>query len=225
MISNTNEKKQLCVQFVPLFKNFTLQEQTQVEKLLHRRRLTSGEVIIRPGDKNQLVIIAQGKVEFYQLNSAGQRHVLQVLNAGDYVGESWLFGSQNDSNYVEALTDSTVCILESGDFNHLLCNHTAMALKILHDQSATIANLRRQTQLLAVTPFRSRLVNYLLDLSRRQGSQVVALPAKLKDIASYLGTTPETLSRNLTKLQDEGIVSYHQQKITINQLAKIEGKD
>ena len=88
-----------------------------------------------------------------------------------------------------------------------------------------LAEEQPQTQLLAVTPFRSRLVNYLLDLSRRQGSQVVALPAKLKDIASYLGTTPETLSRNLTKLQDEGIVSYHQQKITINQLAKIEGKD
>lgn len=225
MISNPNEKRQLCVQFVPLFKSFTLQEQEQVERLLHRRELTSGAVIIRPGEKNQLVIVARGKVELYQLNSAGKRHVLQVLSTGDYVGESWLFGSQNEGSYAEALTDATVCVLEGGAFNDLLRDHTAMTLKMLHDQAITIANLRRQAQLLTVTPFRTRLVDYLLDLSRHQGGHVVTLPAKLKDIASYLGTTPETLSRNLTKLQAEGIVSCHQQRIIIKQLTKMEGKD
>lgn len=222
MISNTDGKQRLCVQFVPLFNSLTFQEQAAVEQILHRRRFANGEVIIQPRATNQLVIVDQGQVELYQLTSTGHRHVLRVLNAGDYVGETWLFGHQNESNYVEAVTDATVCVLSGDDFQHLLFNHTAMAIKMLHDQAAMIANLQRQTQLLAVTPFRRRLTNYLLELKRRQGRLTVSLPAKLKDVASYLGTTPETLSRNLTNLQDKGIISYHQQKVVINDETALE---
>ena len=52
-------------------------------------------------------------------------------------------------------------------------------------------------------------------LMAQQGSATVTLPLKLKYLATYLGTTPETLSRQLTKLTQAGQISRHRRQVRV----------
>jgi CRP-like cAMP-binding protein len=207
--------EELCVRLVPLFNQLSIDRQRQVEQLVHHQHVRRGTIVVSPNNSNRLVIIEQGKGRLYQLSAAGEEQVQRVLTTGDYVGETWLLGVTNSSSYVEMTTDSDICILDRADFTRLIQNHSDIALKLLAGQAAMIDDLRQQTQLMGLPSIEERLAMYLNHLVAEQGSTLVTLPLKLKDLSSYLGTTPETLSRKLTQLQKNGQIDRHLRQIRV----------
>ncbi len=208
--------KELCVRLVPLFNQLSIDLQWQVEQLVHHQHVRRGTIVISPNNSNRLVIIEQGQGRLYQLSATGEEQVQRVLNAGDYVGETWLLGVTNNSNYVEMTKDGDICVLDQRDFARLIREHSDIALKLLAGQAATIDNLRQQTQLMGLPSIESRLAMYLNQLVVEQGSSLITLPLKMKDLSSYLGTTPETLSRKLAQLQKDGQIDRHLRQIRVN---------
>ncbi|WP_283584346.1 Crp/Fnr family transcriptional regulator [Limosilactobacillus difficilis] len=206
----------LCVRLVPLFNRLSIDLQRQVERLVHHQHVRRGTLVISPTDSNRLVIIEQGQGKLYQLSTTGEEQVQQILNTGDYVGETWLLGVTNNSNYVEMTKDGDICVLNREDFARLIQKHSDIALKLLAGQALTIDNLRQQTQLMGLPNIESRLAMYLNQLVVEQGSSLVTLPLKMKDLSSYLGTTPETLSRKLAQLQKNGQIDRHLRQIRVN---------
>lgn len=210
--------EELCVRLVPLFNQLSIDLQRQIERLVHHQHVRRGTVVISPDNSNRLVIIEQGQGRLYQLSATGEEQVQQILNTGDYVGETWLLGVTNSNNYVEMMKDSNICVLDHSDFTRLIQAHSDIALKLLAGQALTIDNLRQQTQLMGLPSIESRLAMYLNQLVAKQGSSLVTLPLKMKDLSSYLGTTPETLSRKLTQLQKVGKIDRHLRQIRVKEL-------
>lgn len=66
--------------------------------------------------------------------------------------------------------------------------------------------MTRQTALDSGSRVKKRLIRYLLDLSTAQESQSVPLSLSGKELAQFLGTTPETLSRRWTQMEKEGLI-------------------
>lgn len=209
--------EELCVRLVPLFNQLSIDLQRQVEQLVHHQHVRRGTVVISPNNSNRLVIIEQGQGRLYQLSATGEEQVQRVLNTGDYVGETWLLGVTNSNNYVEMIRDSNICVLDRSDFTRLIQNHGDIALRLLAGQASTIDNLRQQTQLMGLPSIESRLAMYLNQLVAKQGSSLVTLPLKMKDLSSYLGTTPETLSRKLAQLQNDGKIDRHLRQIRVKE--------
>ena len=85
---------------------------------------------------------------------------------------------------------SDICILQRADFIGLIQQYNDVAVKLLAGQAATINALRRQTQLMGLPNIEERVAAYLKQLVVDQGSMNVTLPLRLKDLASYLGTSP-----------------------------------
>lgn len=210
--------EELCVRLVPLFNQLSIDLQRQIERLVHHQHVRRGTVVISPDNSNRLVIIEQGQGRLYQLSATGEEQVQRILNTGDYVGETWLLGVTNSTNYVEMMKDSNICVLDHSDFTRLIQAHSDIALKLLAGQALTIDNLRQQTQLMGLPSIESRLAMYLNQLVAKQGSSLVTLPLKMKDLSSYLGTTPETLSRKLTQLQKVGKIDRHLRQIRVKEL-------
>lgn len=210
--------EELCVRLVPLFNQLSIDLQRQIERLVHHQHVRRGTVVISPDNSNRLVIIEQGQGRLYQLSATGEEQVQRILNTGDYVGETWLLGVTNSNNYVEMMKDSNICVLDHSDFTRLIQAHSDIALKLLAGQALTIDNLRQQTQLMGLPSIESRLAMYLNQLVAKQGSSLVTLPLKMKDLSSYLGTTPETLSRKLTQLQKVGKIDRHLRQIRVREL-------
>ena len=210
--------EELCVRLVPLFNQLSIDLQRQIERLVHHQHVRRGTVVISPDNSNRLVIIEQGQGRLYQLSATGEEQVQRILNTGDYVGETWLLGVTNSNNYVEMMKDGNICVLDHSDFTRLIQAHSDIALKLLAGQALTIDNLRQQTQLMGLPSIESRLAMYLNQLVAKQGSSLVTLPLKMKDLSSYLGTTPETLSRKLTQLQKVGKIDRHLRQIRVKEL-------
>lgn len=205
----------LCVQQVPLFQRLPYHQQEQIEHLLQRRQVSKGELLIAPTADNQLVILEQGTAHLYQLTTTGTKHIQRLLKAGDYVGETWLLGTENTASFVEATANSTICILSRHDFTTLLNHQPQIAIKLLEGQAHQINALRWQNQLLAMPNIEERLLTYIKYQANQQDNAVIALPLKLKDLASYLGTTPESISRKLVHLEQTGIIERHHRKIKL----------
>src|SRR5690606_10892488 len=81
-------------------------------------------------------------------------------------------------------------------------------LKVLSEMTTRLKESEKQTAQVSTEHVESRIISFLLDcLAPDSGnSPTVQLPVSKKDLASYLGTTPETISRKLASLESEGLI-------------------
>ena len=193
----------ICVSLVPLFADLPEKDQLKIKSLASHRRYQQGETIFQPGDE-KLQIVARGNMKVYQLSASGREQLLRVAQPGDYEGEKQLFGLENDSFFGQAMENTEICSLSKADFNQVLLENPQLSLKLLELSAQKLLETERQTQFLAMERVEERLASYLLDLAKVAGSDQVQLSMKMKDIALYLGTTPETLSRKFKLLEKMG---------------------
>lgn len=99
------------------------------------------------------------------------------------------------------MENTEICSLSKADFNRVLMENPQLSLKLLELITQKLLATERQTQFLAMERVEERLASYLLDLAKAAGSDQVQLSMNMKDIALYLGTTPETLSRKFKLLE------------------------
>lgn len=212
----------VCAEIVPIFTQLNHQELVQVSDLVQHHHFDKNEVIFGPDNANQLVIVAQGAAKVYQLAANGKEQLLRVLDAGDFEGEKNLFAIANQDLYVETLKNSTVCTLSAHDFQPLLEKYPSIAWKLLQSNATKIAALERQNQLLNHDLIEQRLATYLLDLSKARGETTFTLPMKLKELASFLGTTPETISRKFKQFEKDGLIVKDKKAIKLLQMAQLQ---
>ncbi|CCI84574.1 transcriptional regulator [Lactobacillus pasteurii DSM 23907 = CRBIP 24.76] len=193
----------ICVSLVPLFADLPEKDQLKINSLASHQSYQKGETIFRPGDE-KLQIVARGNMKVYQLSASGREQLLRVAQPGDYEGEKQLFGLENESFFGQAMENTEICSLSKADFNQVLMENPQLSLKLLELSTQKLLETERQTQFLAMERVEERLASYLLDLAKVAGSDQVQLSMKMKDIALYLGTTPETLSRKFKLLEKMG---------------------
>lgn len=205
----------ICAEIVPIFEQLNRDELVKISNLVVHHHFQKGEVILSPNTSGQLVIVAQGAAKVYQLSSSGKEQLLSVLNAGDFEGEKNLFGIQNQELYVETLKNSAVCTIAATEFQQLLQAYPSIALKLLKSNAEKISALEKQNQLLNHDLVEQRLATYLLDLATSKNSNEFVLPMKLKELASFLGTTPETISRKLRIFSEQNLLTQNKHTIHI----------
>lgn len=107
-----------------------------------------------------------------------------------------------------ATADSELCTLDHADLVELVRRHPRIAERMLQSVTERLVRAERMLAALATTEVGVRLAAWLLDQPSVDdaGRRMVVLPMAKKDIASFLGTTPETLSRRLAELAREGVI-------------------
>lgn len=208
-------EEHLCVSLVPLFNHLDIEDQRKVNGLTRHRVVAKGEQIFSPDGEAQLVILARGALKVYQLSASGKEQLLRIVEPGGYEGENQLFGAANTASFGEALVPSEVCVLRQTDFTKLLEEYPKIALKLLKINAEKSLRTEQQTQFLAMEKVEERLAAYLLDLSLVANSETITLPMKMKELAAFLGTTPETLSRKFKLLEAQDLIVRDKKQITI----------
>lgn len=196
----------LCVHLVPLFNALSEEDQLKIENLVQHRSYQKGEIVIEPALSSNLIIVARGGAKLYSLDENGRENITQILHTGDYAGENWLFGEDNSATYVEATENSEICLLSRKDFLKLLQSKPALSLKLLEQSMMKMRSMQKQIDLLTFPKVEDRLFNYLESYSEQIDQKTFTLPLKMKDLALYLGTTPETLSRKFALLEKQHVL-------------------
>lgn len=204
----------VCAEIVPIFSHLNHDELLKISKLIHHQHFNKDALLMTP-DAPKLLIVNTGKLKIYQLGANGREQLLRVIGAGEFEGEGALFGVDQPNLYAQALSDGTACLIYREDFQKLLLTYPTIGLKLLEESAEKIASLEKQTAFLSSDSIRSRLVSYLLDLAAADDSSRVVIPMKLKELANFIGTTPETLSRTLKKLGEDHLIAYQRKEIQL----------
>lgn len=223
-INNHKHTNDVCVSLVPIFNHLDDEQLAEVMKLTNSIKYKKGEIIYRAGYKSDsLYIVSKGKIKIYRLSESGKEQLLHLLFTGDFTGELALFSESIHESYAEAMEETEVCTVNRIDLQELLRKYPAISLKILSEFSKRLEQTEKQTTRFATEKVETRLALYLGELADgNNGISEIELPMTKKDLASYLGTTPETISRKLYELEDAGLIKQKQNKtIEIIDLAKL----
>jgi CRP/FNR family transcriptional regulator, anaerobic regulatory protein len=195
-----------CVNRVPLFADLSDDDRHRIAAVAATRHYGKGEQVQRPGDRSGLRIVHGGRVKVFRASEAGGEQLLRILHSGEFLGETTVLTGRPVDSWAVALDAAEVCLVGSTEIARLLGEHPAVAVRMLAAMSARLEAAEQQLAAVTGATVGARLASHLLELAQESGSTTFRLPSTKKDLASYLGTTPETLSRRLADLQDAGVV-------------------
>lgn len=212
-----------CVRRVPIFARLTPEQQDAVGAFAHPVRLRAGERL-HDGGVGQLFVVHTGAVRLVRTSPGGRRHLERVAGPGEVVGEHAFLTGQRPDHAVEAAEDASLCAFAHADLSRLVARHPAIGLGMLRSLSERLADAERRLALAAVD-VPGRLASHLLDLpgEATPDGWRVTLPWPKKDLASWLATTPESLSRALARLGRDGLVRVDGDEITLLDPDGLEG--
>lgn len=204
-----------CISIVPIFNHLEEYQMDEIMQVVRSVSFEKGEIIYRQGDKSDsLYIIHRGKVRIYRLSESGKEQIVRILNPGDFTGELALFKEGVHEEFAEAMENTDICLIHREDLQTFLLKYPTISLEILAEFSERLEESEKQTTRFATEKVETRIALFLAEcLEKGQTSNKIELPMPKKDLASYLGTTPETLSRKLTELEKSGLIKQKGNKI------------
>lgn len=204
---------QLCVSNVPIFNHLQPEEMIEISKTTQPIVLTKGELLYRAGDlSSSLYIIHTGRLKIYRLTENGKEQLIRILMPGDFTGELALFTETINDVYAESLERTEICSIQRTSLQRLLVKYPNISLKILKEFSIRLEQAEHQMTSFATEEAETRIGLYLFHLAENTDTSFIHLPMSRKDLASYLGTTPETVSRKLAIFEYEGWINQRNQR-------------
>ena len=197
-----------CVYQVPIFNHLGDGQMAEITEVIQSDSYKKGEIIYRAGDQSDsLYVVKSGRVRIYRLSESGKEQLVRFLSLGDFTGELALFSESVHESYAEAVEDTEVCLIARADLQRLLLNFPSISLKILAELSSRLEKSEKQTTRVSTEKVETRLALFIAECLDGEGSSMeFVLPMSKRDLASFLGTTPETISRKLTDFEQAGYI-------------------
>lgn len=185
----------------------------KIGRMCRVRKVKAGETVIEEGRKRSIVgVVSSGVLKMAKSMADGRQQIVGLLLPFDMFGR--VFPSESGS-CVQAASDSVLCTFDRPAFEELLRQNPEMEHKMLLSVLDELDAARDWMLLLGCQTVRERVATFLLILARRGSAKLsgnaphavrVRVPISRKDMAAYLGTTPESISRALHKFAREGMI-------------------
>jgi CRP/FNR family transcriptional regulator len=186
------------------------------------RSLVKGELLFIEGDAaTGFYILLDGQVRLYKSSPDGKEYTLHQIRSGQIFAEVAIFHGHKFPANCMAVNNSTVAFFPEREFIRLLEKSPQIALKIIGSMAAFLRDFNNQLEQLSLKEVPARLADYILAESIRTASGTIQLDTTKTELASRLGTISETLSRNLRKFMDAGIIEVEHKKIKILDPARL----
>lgn len=194
-----------CVALVPIFNHLEPNEIHEVATTARQKVFGRNERLYGAGDQNPyLLIIHRGRVKIHRSVESGHEQLIRVLEPGDFIGETAFITGGEMDHYATTLEECEICVLHRDDVRRHLLKYPAITYKMLEAVSNRLGRTEHMVNSLTGEDVEHRIAAYLVDLADEAGATSIRLPISKKDLASYLGTTPESLSRKLSQFENAG---------------------
>jgi CRP/FNR family transcriptional regulator, dissimilatory nitrate respiration regulator len=202
---------------IPLFEGLPPEQLEDLAMIMTDQAFRKGEIVFSEGENADGFYVAiEGRIKVYKLSAEGKEQILHFFGPGEPFGEVPVFTGQRFPAHAEAMEESRVLFFPKESFVDLIKRNPSLALNMLGILSM---RLRRFTALiddLSLKEVPGRLAAYLLYLStHKKESGEIELSITKAQLASLLGTIPETLSRILGKMTAQGLIETEGRRIRI----------
>lgn len=180
------------------------------------QELVAGQALFQPGEPALgLFVVETGRLRLYRYTTEGRIATLQVARAGESFGETALFSDVYTDNAIAEVA-TRVAVYPKQLLLDALGNHPNLAEDFMVLLVRKIQSLKFRLELRDIRSAQERVLQYLRHLVQPANETSVELDRPLKEIASDLGLTPETLSRALARLEREGAIARVQRVIMLH---------
>ena len=207
-----------------LFSNLSKAELQMLTGRSVLKPFSAGELLFSEGEPCKgLHVVARGNVRIFKTSINGREQVLAVNGPGESVAELPVFDGGPYPASAMAVSDVEIAFISRKDFQAYCLEHPEVALKVLSVVGARLRRLVGIIEELSFTTIRQRLISMLVRLAQTEGKKTergveLQLPASHQELAHQLGTVRELISRNLMRLQAEGLLEVDARQIVVKDL-------
>lgn len=193
-----------------------IREKVNIEEKLYKK----GEQIFRVGEvASHMYYLIEGSILVYKIDPNGKRFIIKKLNKPSIFGEVYSYLGEPFDFSAEAETDSKVLIIN--DFKKIF--ETDVSKEFLQSYidllSKKCLQLSRTNQITSQSTLRQKIVKYLI---LNQENSKVSIDHSREEWADILATTRPSLSRELSNMIDDGLITLSDKSIEIEDIERLE---
>jgi CRP/FNR family transcriptional regulator len=209
---------------IPLFSGLADHYLAKIESLALTKTFARGEMIFSEGDEGDgFYVVVEGQVKIFKSSAEGKEKILHIFGPGEPFGEVPVFTGRAFPATAVALAKSKLLFFPKSAFLDLIAKNPSLALAMLGVLSMRLREFTDQIENLALKEVPGRLASYLLLASKERGyATSIDLEISKGQLASLLGTIPETLSRIFSKMSSRGLIEVDGKTIRLLDLGGIE---
>ncbi len=206
---------------VTLFEALNDEELDALSDVALSRVFPKDRVVIMAEDEGDtLFVISRGQVKVSIVSEDGREVILSILAEGDFFGEMSLLDGHPRSANVTTMQETDLLMVRRADFLRLVMNTPQIAIKLLSVLAGRLRKTDRKIEGLALSDVTGRITQTLLQLAEDQGvpspdGVLIRNRPTHQDLANMSGTTRETVSRVLKRLENQGYIVHKNKDLLI----------
>ncbi len=189
----------------------------EISRIVEERHVRKGDIIFTESEEGiGFFVVAAGVVKGFKVSSEGKEQILHIFGPGEPFGEVAVFTNRPYPAHAEAITRADLIFFPKNAFVALVSKNPSLSLNMLAVLCMRLRQFTVQIENLSLKEVPGRLAGYLLYLSEKtQSGENIELTISKGQLASLLGTTPETLSRVLAKMSQKKLLDVEGRIITL----------
>ena len=191
------------------------------------RVFKKGDFIYQPEDQSdKIYFIVHGRVKIGSYGELDKEIIKAVVNKGEVFGELALIDEGVRRDFAIAMENTEVCIVRKQDFTELFKNRTGLQLFFLKLFGSRILEMETRLENLVFKDSRSRIIDFLLELSDKRGERVgyetvVRKFLTHQEIANLTATSRQTVTTVLNDLRSKGLIKFDRRRLLIRDKDKL----
>jgi len=204
-----------------LFSDLNERELQAMQQIAVRKDYRKGQIVFGEGSPSRgFCLVVTGAVKIYRVGPDGRERILHVVETGDSFAEAALFMDAYPAT-AEAISPATIIWIDNRGFKQLITHDPKLNFKIIGTLVKWLSQMRNALTDLTLKEVPARFASYVLSLSR-EGNEPIVVTTSKTTVAQMIGTTKETFSRLLRRLNQHRILTYRGNQIRILNRARLE---
>lgn len=200
------KNNKLCTSEIRLFKPLPKDVQEDLVNHSDHIQYPKGKIIAQEGDKiDSVLIIRHGRIKTCRYDASGEEYIMDVLHEGQAIWHDMFLNDYTYHYNIVTLSTTMVCKIKRTDFMHLLTKYPNATMSLIAMLSTELQEAKEKAQLLSVRQPLIRLAGFLISKDTTCTNHVIRM--KLDDIAASIGLRAETVSRCISKLEEQQLIT------------------
>lgn len=191
------------------------------------RKFARNDIANSEGDPfNGIGIVLSGQAAVVKENSSGSRTILTMLKPGELFGEMAAFSG--DGRWPATIVAQSACSIIYvpagkilGQCEKACRGHRTLIMNMLGILSRRAMTLSRKLEYLSIKSMRGRIARFLVEQYRKSGQTMFMLPMNRNELADFLNVSRPSLSRELCRMRDDGLLDFHRASLQIKDLDRL----
>ena len=211
------QKKLKIISNAPFFNGLPEEQLNKILNISVIKQFNKDDFIfLEQDDGNGFYIVIEGMIKIFKLSLDGKEQILHFFGPGEPFGEVPVFSGKSFPANAQAIKKSETIFFPKQSFIKLISQNPSITMNMLSVLSKRLREFTVQIENLSLKEIPGRIAAYLIFLSKEQDNKnIISLNISKGQLASLLGTIPETLSRILGKMSDQKLIKVNGKKIII----------